>query len=73
MRDNIVAIGLLTQRDLQALGSGFDRAFPLAGLEGIEDLLARLDHVEAVPAAGRRGPEECAPASIKGSPARGAA
>jgi hypothetical protein len=55
MRDKIVAVGLLTQRDLQALGSGFDRAFPVEGLEGFEDLLAQLDHVEAVPAAGQQG------------------
>ncbi|MBB3910150.1 hypothetical protein [Sphingomonas desiccabilis] len=56
MRDNIVAVGLLTQRDLQALGSGFDRAFPVDGLEGFRDLLAQLDQIEALSAAGQQGP-----------------
>jgi hypothetical protein len=55
MREKIVAVGFLTRRD-QAFGSGFDRAYPVEGLEGFEDLLAQLDNVEAVPAARQQGP-----------------
>ena len=42
----IVAIGLLTQRDLDKLGSGFRRAIPLDGSGDFEELLARIDEAE---------------------------
>ena len=48
-RDSIVAIGLLTQRDLDVLGKGFERHFPVHGDDMFADLLATLNHVEAVP------------------------
>ncbi len=48
-RDSIVAVGLLTQRDLDVLGKGFDRHFPVDDDDMFADLLAKLDHVEAVP------------------------
>jgi hypothetical protein len=41
-----VAIGLLTQRDLDLLGAGFRRAIPLNGSGDFEDLLARIDEAE---------------------------
>lgn len=42
----IVAIGLLTQGDLDALGQGFDRAFPLDDELVFEDLLQAIDEAE---------------------------
>jgi len=42
----VVAIGLLTQRDLDILGSGFRRAIPLEGAGDFDDLLARIDEAE---------------------------
>jgi hypothetical protein len=51
--DRIVAVGLLTRRDLDVLGTGFLRHFPLAEDDAFADLLAKLDGVEGVPP-GRR-------------------
>jgi hypothetical protein len=51
--DRIVAVGLLTRRDLDVLGRGFLRHFPVAEDDQFADLLAKLDGVEGVPA-GRR-------------------
>jgi hypothetical protein len=45
-RRGVVAIGLLTQRDLDMLGSGFRRAIPLEGAGDFDDLLARIDEAE---------------------------
>ncbi len=42
-RDKIVAIGLLTQRDLDMLGSGFRNAFPVAEGPMFDDLLKAID------------------------------
>ncbi len=41
-----MAIGLLTQRDLDMLGSGFRRAIPLNGSGDFDDLLAAIDEAE---------------------------
>jgi hypothetical protein len=38
-----VAVGLLTQRDLDVLGSGFRRAFPLTDSADFAPLLKRID------------------------------
>lgn len=49
-KDRIVAVGLLTQRDLDVLGTGFNRLFPVDtddGLNGFSDLIARLDKIDA--------------------------
>lgn len=43
----IVAIGLLTQRDLDRLGDSFRGAIPVPVDGGFEDLLLQLDHVES--------------------------
>ncbi len=48
MPDRIVAIGLLTQRDLDLLGSGFERAFAIRSDDAFADLIARLDKIPAV-------------------------
>jgi hypothetical protein len=45
-KGRIVAVGLLTQRDLDMLGSGFRRAIPLEGAEGFDDLISAIDEAE---------------------------
>lgn len=42
-RERIVAIGLLTQRDLDMLGSGFRRAFRVDETPCFDELLAAID------------------------------
>lgn len=51
--DRIVAVGLLTRRDLDVLGRQFLRHFPVAEDDAFADLLAKLDGVEGV-SPGRR-------------------
>lgn len=46
--DAIVAVGLLTQRDLDVLGSGFRRSFPVQEDTAFDDLLQALDSIEAI-------------------------
>lgn len=44
MADRIVAVGLLTQQDLNLLGPTFERAWPLENLPAsFEDLLTIID------------------------------
>jgi hypothetical protein len=45
--DRVIAVGLLTERDLEVLGSGFKRAFPL-GYEAtdFDSLLAAIDEAD---------------------------
>lgn len=52
-RAGVVAIGLLTQRDLDVLGTGFRRAIPLTGPGDFGDLLAAIDEAERKSAAER--------------------
>lgn len=42
----IIAVGLLTGRDLSVLGEGFRRIYPLDQEPGFPDLLARIDEAE---------------------------
>ncbi len=49
MRDPIVAVGFLTQRDLHVLGAGFNRLFPVDQEDMFSDLLQQLDRIEATP------------------------
>lgn len=42
----IVAIGFLTQSDLERLGQDFERAFPLDDRLVFEDLLKAIDEAE---------------------------
>jgi hypothetical protein len=44
--DRFVAVGLLTRRDLDVLGSGFRRAFPLKDTTDFTSLLVEIDQVE---------------------------
>lgn len=52
--DPIVAVGLLTQRDLDVLGSGFRRSFPVHEDTAFDDLLQALDSIEAIKPPPRR-------------------
>ncbi|MFS2108668.1 hypothetical protein ACCC88_03195 [Sphingomonas sp. Sphisp140] len=47
--DPIVAIGLLTRRDLDRLGAAFEGAIPIAEDDMFGDLLAQLDRLEVEP------------------------
>lgn len=44
--DKIVAVGLLTQRDIEVLGVGFRRLFPIERDSAFDDLLQELDRLE---------------------------
>lgn len=48
--DKVVAVGLLTQRDLDVLGVGFTRHFPAPNDDIFADLLKQLDSVPAIEA-----------------------
>ena len=45
--ERIVAVGLLTQRDVEVLGIGFRRLFPISDVPAFDDLLKRLDAIDA--------------------------
>ena len=45
-RDDIVAIGLLTQTDIQRLGDSFSRLFPLPRDGAFEDLIKAIDEAD---------------------------
>ncbi|MBN3538276.1 hypothetical protein [Sphingomonas pseudosanguinis] len=51
--DPIVAVGLLTQRDLDVLGTGFRRSFPVREDTAFDDLLHALDSIEAIGVPGK--------------------
>ena len=57
--EHFVAVGLLTQRDLDVLGSGFRRAFPLNDSADFAPLLRRIDEasLRRTAPAGREGPQ----------------
>jgi hypothetical protein len=42
----IVAVGLLTQRDLRLLGPTFDRAWPVEETPSFDELLRAIDDAE---------------------------
>ena len=47
MAERIVAVGLLTARDLETLGSGFRRLFPVDPGTEFDDLLQAIDEAVA--------------------------
>jgi hypothetical protein len=47
--DKIVSVGFLTQRDLDRLGSTFERHFPVADEDIFADLISKLDQIDAEP------------------------
>lgn len=48
-KDQVVAVGFLTNHDLELLGTGFHRHFPVQHDDIFADLIAKLDSVEASP------------------------
>lgn len=48
-QERIVAVGLLTQGDLDRLGSGFRNVIPVKHDAVFDDLLAQLDQITAEP------------------------
>ena len=44
--EDFVAVGLLTRRDLDVLGSGFRRAYPLKDTTDFTALLIRIDEID---------------------------
>ena len=48
-RENIVAVGLLTQRDLDVLGQGFSRKYRVVHDDTFAALLLQLDKIDATP------------------------
>jgi len=46
MSERIVAIGLLTKRDLKLLGPTFDRAWPVEEASEFDDLVRAIDEAE---------------------------
>ncbi|MES2272171.1 MAG: hypothetical protein V4533_14925 [Pseudomonadota bacterium] len=57
-RYQIIAVGLLTQGDLDRLGEGFSRIFPLEGAHDFEDLLKAIDQADIARGSGT-GNLEC--------------
>lgn len=62
-KERIVAVGLLTQRDLEVLGTGFHRLFSVNADDdeddGFADLIAQLDKIDAI------SPDPDAPNTVK--------
>ena len=56
-QEDIVAIGLLTGSDLERLGSGFKRCFPVSDDHMFEDLIRAIDHADTVSALRRERDE----------------
>ena len=46
MAERVVAIGLLTERDLSLLGPTFDRAWPVEDVPCFTDLLRAIDDAD---------------------------
>jgi len=46
MKDRIVAVGLLTRRDLQVLGPTFDRVWPVEEAPHFNELLRAIDDAD---------------------------
>jgi hypothetical protein len=45
-QDRIVAVGLLTRRDLSLLGPTFDRLWPVDEAPGFDELLRAIDNAD---------------------------
>jgi hypothetical protein len=62
--NRIVAVGLLTQRDLSALGSGFARAFPIDDTPCFGELLRAIDEADRELWRERDSSPECLPPAL---------
>ena len=49
--ERVVAVGILTERDLSVLGTGFRRMVPVQNDDAFAKLIAKLDEVPATRAA----------------------
>ncbi|MEJ7934865.1 hypothetical protein WG907_11410 [Sphingobium sp. AN558] len=59
MNERIIAVGLLSQRDLEVLGRNFTRHFPLQENDDLfADLLAKLDPIPFPANSSKRRPRE---------------
>lgn len=47
IEDRVVAVGLLTQRDLNILGPTFDRIWPVEDAPSFTELLRAIDEVDS--------------------------
>ncbi len=45
-RERIVAVGLLTQRDVKLLGPTFDRIWPVEDVPAFDELLRAIDEAD---------------------------
>ncbi|HEX8842824.1 MAG TPA: hypothetical protein VF757_11065 [Sphingomicrobium sp.] len=45
-QERIVAVGLLTRRDLKLLGPAFDRLWPIEEAPGFEELIRAIDEAD---------------------------
>jgi hypothetical protein len=45
-RERIVAVGLLTQRDVKLLGPTFDRIWPVEDVPAFDELLRAIDQAD---------------------------
>jgi hypothetical protein len=57
-RDRIVAVGLLTQRDLRLLGSTFERLWPIEQAPHFYELLEAIDRADEELQEARRREEQ---------------
>ena len=48
-KERIVSVGFLSARDLQVLGEGFVRHFPVGHDDMFAELIEQLDRIEAEP------------------------
>jgi hypothetical protein len=46
MQERIVAVGLLTERDLNLLGPTFERAWPVEDVPAFDELLRAIDEAD---------------------------
>jgi hypothetical protein len=46
MDERIVAVGLLTRRELDLLGPAFERAWPIEQVPGFDELLRAIDEAD---------------------------
>ena len=68
-RGSIVAVGLLSQRDMERLGAGFRNAFPIGDAADFDDLLRAIDR--ATSTAATRSAGETSIVDEKGRPLHG--
>ncbi|RYY24576.1 MAG: hypothetical protein EOP62_16435 [Sphingomonadales bacterium] len=47
-RERVIAVGLLTARDLERLGANFSRSFPIEDTPCFGELLAAIDDADRV-------------------------